>query len=144
MQPKRTLNLRGETTINGRNTSNSTNRVTASLAVSASGRKLKPMLIFKGTSDGRIARTELPALPQRNELVMVCQEAAWQDDNNMAKWIDLCLVPYLQEYGQGAAAILYLDAFTAHFSASTKGKTADTGCPVESDPSRMHWTRSTH
>ncbi|KAG7364517.1 DDE superfamily endonuclease [Nitzschia inconspicua] len=134
MQPKRTLNLRGETTVNGRKTSNSTNRVTASLAVSASGLKLKPMLIFKGTPNGHIARRELPALPQRNELVMVCQEAAWQDDNNMAKWIDLCLVPYLQEYGQGAAAILYLDAFTAHFSASTKAKLETQGVQLRAIP----------
>ncbi|KAG7364577.1 DDE superfamily endonuclease [Nitzschia inconspicua] len=60
MQPKRTLNLRGETTVNGRNTSNSTNRVTASLAVSASGLKLKPMLMAKALQQSCTLMHSLP------------------------------------------------------------------------------------
>lgn len=127
MHPKRTLNLRGERTVNGRKTCNSTNQITASLAISASGKKLKPMLIFKGVESGQIATRELPTFPGRDELVMVCQPTAWQDDKNMTKWIDLCLVPYLQENGQCANAILYLDAFSVHFSKNTTTKLESLG-----------------
>lgn len=134
MHPSRTLNLSGQRTIHGRKTSNSTSRITASLAISASGKKLKPMLIFKGQPDGHIATRELPMLSVREDMVMVCQPSAWQDNENMAKWIDLCLVPYLQEYGQGANPILYLDAFSAHQSNVTKAKLEGLGVQLRHIP----------
>ena len=127
MHPNRTLNLRGETTINRRITASSTSRVTVSLGISASGKKLKPMMIFKWASSGRIVTKELPAFPEANEVKLVCHPAAWQDDSNMIEWIDSCLVPYLQEHGRGANAILYLDSFSVHQSASTKEKLQEIG-----------------
>ena len=64
MHPKQTLELCGAVAVNRRKTCNSTNQVTVLLAASASGKKLKPMLIFKGTLTGQIATRELPTFPE--------------------------------------------------------------------------------
>lgn len=134
MHPKRTLDLVGARTINCRKTANSTARVTVSLAVSANGDKLKPMLIFKGKPEGTIARTEIPTFETRNELLLCCQENAWQDEANMRRWIDEILVPYLQEKAQGVPAILFLDHFSVHKSAATMARLAEIGVQLELIP----------
>jgi Transposase len=57
MQPKTTLNPKGEKKVNVRKSTNSTLRLTAALTITASGEMLPPMIIFKGVSGGRIERT---------------------------------------------------------------------------------------
>lgn len=101
MHPRRTLDLQGRRTISCRKSANSTARLTVTLAVSADGDKLKPMVIFKGKADGRIATRELPEFETSDELLLCCQEHAWQDERNMERWIDTILVPYLQEKAEG-------------------------------------------
>ena len=59
------------------------------------------MVIFKGMPDGRIATRELPDFETSDELLLCCQEHAWQDEKNMEQWIDAILVPYLQEKADG-------------------------------------------
>lgn len=122
MHPKRTLDLQGRKTINMRRTCNSTARLTVSLAVSASGEKLKPMVIFKGRPEGRIASREFSDFETRDELLLCCQDNAWQDNENMGRWIDGVLVPYLQEKAEGVPVLLFLDQFEAHKSAATRAR----------------------
>lgn len=78
---KKTWDLCDATTINRQKNCNSTNRIAVAFAVSVSSQKLKPMLIFNGTPTGQIAIRELPTSPERDGLVLVCQHAAWQDNN---------------------------------------------------------------
>ena len=134
MHPKRTLDLQGRRTISCRRTSNSTARLTVSLAVSADGDKLKPMVIFKGTPDGRIATRELPDFETSDELLLCCQEHAWQDERNMEWWIDAILVPYLQEKADGVPVFLFLDQFEVHKSARTRAKLATLGIQLQLIP----------
>ena len=97
MHSNRTLDLQGTRTVHGRKMSNLTDRVTVCLTVSAAGNKLKPFVIFKGTSDGRIVQRELPGYVEREELSLKCQVNAWQDEWNIYTYIEKVLVPYLQE-----------------------------------------------
>ena len=134
MHSKRTLDLQGRRTITGRKTSNSTARLTVSLAVSADGDKLKPMVIFKGTPDGRIATRELPEFETRDELLLCCQPHAWQDERNMERWIDEILVPYLQERAEGVPVFLFLDHFEVHKSRRTRQHLEALGIQLQLSP----------
>ena len=127
MHPNQTLELEGTRSVVIRTTCNSTNRVTCSLAISGNGDKLKPMLIFKGVSTGKIAKYELPTFEEYRELAMVCQPNAWQDTENMLQWIDMVLVPYCQDKAQGVPVIVILDSFTAHDSKAVNARFTELG-----------------
>ena len=53
---KRTLEMVGKKTINIRKSTNDMKRATLALTVTASGKMIRPMLIFKGTANGRIVK----------------------------------------------------------------------------------------
>ena len=55
--PSTTLELRGTNSINFRTSSSSTIRVTLAVAITASGKSLMPMLVFKGQPDGTIFKS---------------------------------------------------------------------------------------
>jgi hypothetical protein len=116
MHPKQTLELQGSRTVHGRITTEGDSRFTCTIAISANGDKLKPMCIFKGTVRGRIVQREFPQNPTRDDIVLCCQTAAWQDKDNMLLWIDRVLVPYLQDRAQGAPAAILLDQFKVHWT----------------------------
>ena len=134
LPPKRTLNLRGSRTIAIAGSGTTNKRFTATLAVSANGDKLKPMMIFAGTRDGRIATREFSASPYRDRACLICQSSGWQDETNLLQWIDLILVPYLQEKAQGAPAVLMLDAFAAHHTESVKERLEEIGVTLYQIP----------
>jgi hypothetical protein len=127
MAPLTTLNIQGESTVNGRKTSESGTRFTVSVTIAANGDKLKPYLIFKGERNGRIAQRELPVNPNGNRVVLCCQKKAWQDETNMVDYIDRVLVPYLQERAVGVPCILLLDQFSAHWTETVRDRMEDLG-----------------
>ncbi len=127
MAPKTTLDLKGTTTVSSRRCSEGGARFTCSLAISANGDKLKPFFIFKGTKDGEIATRELPQNRYRHDVVLCCQKSAWQDGENMLKWIDKVLVPYLQEKANGDPALLLLDQFSVHWTQAVQARLAELG-----------------
>ena len=53
---KRTLEVVGKKTVHIRKSTNDTKRATLALTVTASGKMIRPMLIFKGTANGRIVK----------------------------------------------------------------------------------------
>jgi len=116
MHPKQTLELQGSRTVHGRITTEGGSRFTCTVAVLANGNKLKPMCIFKGTVHGRIVQREFPQNPARDDIILCCQTAAWQDKDNMLLWIDRVLVPYLQDRALGAPAAILLDQFKVHWT----------------------------
>ena len=87
----RTLALKGTKTIHVRSSTSETKRATLAATVSGSGKLLKPFLIFKGKTDGRIVSKELQTFPA--DCFYACQEKAWMDEKMMNVWIDLVLVP---------------------------------------------------
>ena len=122
MHPTTTLNLCGQSTVNGRRTTDLGSCFTVSLGISANGDKLKPMCIFKGAPNGRIVTREFAENPHCDDVVLACQKTAWQDEQNMLQWIDKVLVPYLQEKAAGAPACILLDRFPAHWTNGIKTK----------------------
>ena len=73
----KTLELVGQRTIHIRKSTSDTKRVTCTMTVSASGRVLTPLLVFKGAPNGRIERNEFVSYPDDAEYV--CQSNAWMD-----------------------------------------------------------------
>ena len=56
------------------------------MTVSASGRVITPLLVFKGTQTGRIERNEIVTYP--DDIVYACQGNAWMDERILKPYID--------------------------------------------------------
>lgn len=114
-RPNRTLHNKGDKHIGIKTTGNS-NRCTILLAVSLAGDKLPPLVIFKGTDNGRIKR-EVAQLNNLN-IKHVVQENGWIDHNILNYWTENILHPYLQNViGQDTTktnSYLLMDNCTVH------------------------------
>jgi len=89
-------------------------RVTAALTVASNGDKLIPLVIFKGTEDGRVARS----IRSRNSpfptgLFYAVQAHAWMDERVMFAWLEDILFPYVERVGP-ANVCLVLDTLRSH------------------------------
>ena len=120
LHPNRTLAVQNSRTVTIRRSGNSTVRASAVLTVASDGSKLKPMLVFKGVPDGRIATRELPHYPSSANVELFCQRQAWMDDDLMQHWINRILVPHLQQRNPGSEVIVILDRYSAHRSMRTR------------------------
>ena len=69
-------------------------RCTVMLAVSGSGVKLAPLVIFKGSPRGRIIRELLGDDYNHNNMHYTVQEKAWMNTRTYHLWITQVLVPY--------------------------------------------------
>jgi hypothetical protein len=68
--PKKTLELIGRQTVHMRKSTNDTKRATFAMTVTASGKVLKPVLVFKGSPSAQIVSREFPTFPE--EIVYAC------------------------------------------------------------------------
>ena len=85
---------------------------TVALTVSASGKMLTPIVVYKGTRHGRIATHKIHDHPQGLKYVM--QPKAWFDEATMLDWVDDVLKPYVATAPVGIIPILFLDSFKIH------------------------------
>ena len=129
---KKTLELVGERTVHIRKSTNDTKRVTCALTVSASGIVLTPMLVFKGSANGRISKNEFPTFPK--EILYACQNNAWMDEAVMLVWVDQILKPYIATAPPGIVPILLLDSYRCHMMQSVVRAIEDLGCEVDHIP----------
>lgn len=129
---KKTLELVGQRTVHIRKSTNDTKRVTCAMTVSASGRVLTPLLVFKGAPNGRIERTEFATYPRG--MVYTCQGNAWMDERVMHLWIDEVLKPYIAAAPPGIVPLLLLDSYRCHMMKSTVNAIEDLGVEVEHIP----------
>jgi hypothetical protein len=136
---RRTLSLQGERTVTVRQSGNEKMRCTVSLTVAADGSRLKPMMIFKGERNGRIAVRELPSSEFSSDLVLACQPNAYQDSENLLTWVDGVLVPHLQEKAAGTPVVLFLDEFSAHSTAEFLSKLESIGVQLKLIPGGCTW-----
>ena len=114
--PGQTIDQRGARTINMRTGTNNSKRCTVTLTVSASGKMLTPMVVYKGTRHGRIATCEIHDYPQRMKYAM--QPKAWFDEATMLDWVDDVLKPYVTTAPVGIIPILFLNSFKFHLLGS--------------------------
>ena len=84
--------------------------------VTASGKMLTPMLIFKGKPNRRIVKHEFPEYPEG--CVYACQDNAWMDEQVMLQWVEQILKPYVDTAPEDVVPILFLDSYRCHIMAS--------------------------
>ena len=126
--PSTTLELRGTNSINFRTSSSSTIRVTLAVTVTASGKSLMPMLVFRGKPNGTIFKS-FGTYP--NGCEYLTQKAAWMDEPSMLKWIDQVLAPYILTAPAGIHPIILLDSYGVHKMKSVVDKIQNLGCEVQ-------------
>ena len=124
----RTLEFFGAKTVNVRKSTCDTKRATFAMTVTASGKVLKPLLVFKGRPTGRIAQREFPLLPSSIEYA--CQENAWMDEGVMLKWVRSVLKPYVETTPHNIIPLLLLDSYRCHMMASVVNEIQDLGVEV--------------
>ena len=101
--------------------------------VTASGKLLKPMLIFKGQAHGRIERSEFQTYP--DNCIYAMQPKAWMDEKIMHKWIDDVLIPWKQSRNPDIVPLLVLDAYRVHMMGSILNRIQSLG--MRSSTSRL-------
>ncbi|KAI2509922.1 Pogo transposable element with KRAB domain [Fragilaria crotonensis] len=128
----KTLEVVGRRTVHIRKSTNDTKRATFAMTVTASGKILKPLLVFKGTPNGRIVRNEFPGYT--SDMVYACQGNAWMDEEVMMMWVSKVLQPYIATAPEGIVPILFLDSYRCHMMASVVARIQDLGVEVEHIP----------
>jgi hypothetical protein len=129
---RKTLEIVGRRTVHVRKSTNDTKRATFAMTVTASGKLLKPLLVFKGARNGRIVQREFPTFP--NDMLYSCQPNAWMDEEVMLLWVEQVLGPYVATAPDGVVPILFLDSYRCHMMASVVTKIQDLGVEVENIP----------
>jgi hypothetical protein len=131
MMPRSTIDLVGVNSVTAAAASTS-ERVTAALCVCSNGEKLRPMIIFKGTETGRIARS----IHSRNTLfpagaTYAVQANAWMDQRVMIEWLEHVLFPYVDAFLQeGGRVILVLDTLRSHRTPEVTRRIHDKGLRI--------------
>jgi transposase-like protein len=143
-----TLNRKGERTVSARK-ADSTNRCTVMIGVSASGFKLPPYIIYKGSlgRTGRIAQELKRVREHQNNLVdglenfylgypttnhYAVQPKAWMDEAKMVDWIEQVWQPWTAT--KSGPTMLILDEFAAHMTKEVRKRIADCGTHLEFIP----------
>ncbi|KAG3194058.1 hypothetical protein PC128_g9692 [Phytophthora cactorum] len=104
-----TLDFTGARHVVVRSTDFASMRITVALAVSATGRKLPPLLVWKGKAAPTFEKRSGP-------LYVARQPRAWVDSELLKKWIDLAF-PFVV-HGEGKC--LVWDSMRAHISKAVK------------------------
>ena len=81
---KSTLEVVGARTVHERKSTNDTKRATAAITITASGKMLPPLLVFKGAKNGRIVKKEFPTFDK--SMYYACQENAWMNESCFCGW----------------------------------------------------------
>jgi hypothetical protein len=101
----------GSKTVIIRKFGDSKKTITAALAVTASGEKLDPFLIFDGTRNGRVARELAVGDGYPPELHATCNANHWMTTQDMLVWLETVVLPFVGD----RRYLLVLDAFRGHW-----------------------------
>ena len=130
--PKSTLELVGRRIVHVRKLTNDTKCATVALCVTAPGKALTPMIVFKGKPKGRIVTCEFPEYPLGMEYA--CQDNTWMDKTVMLQWVDKVLKPYVGNAPEGIVPILFLDSYRCHIMSLVVNAVQGLGVEVEHIP----------
>jgi hypothetical protein len=101
--------------------------------VSTSWKLLHPILIFKGSTGGRIETRKIQMYP--DECVYACQPKGWMDKTMMNFWIDQVLMLWYNMKNQAIFPLLTRDAYWAHMMGSIVNCIQSLGIEVQHIPS---------
>lgn len=109
-----TIDLRGATSVQARTGATQVDRVTVALTIASTGEKLDPLIVFKGTQNGRVAREFTRTTnPYPSDLRYRTNQNAWMTEEVMLAWIESILVPFAMRHGPNEICVL-LDSFSVH------------------------------
>ncbi|CAI7833602.1 unnamed protein product [Closterium sp. NIES-54] len=112
MPVERTLEMKGARTVHVRSAGYEKERVTVMLAVTASGLKLPPYVVFK--------RKTIPKVPIPAGVVVCAQDKGWMDESLVQDWITQVMVPFLkplrESTGRCREALVVLDSYRGHLT----------------------------
>ena len=136
MTPTTTLESQGARTINVRSSSGSTLRLTPAVFVTAAGNVLTPYIVYKGKSNGRIARDFLApeAHGYPSDCFYSCQERAWMDEKCCLQWVEKCVKPWSEKAPPGVLPLLLLDQYKCHLQTAVVNAIHDLGVEIEYIP----------
>ena len=109
-----TIDMRGSRSVQARTGISPVDRATVALSVASNGEKLRPLIVFKGTRNGRVSR-EFSRVnnPYPSEIYYMTNENAWMTGDVLIEWIEQILMPFA--YSRGVERIcLILDSFSVH------------------------------
>ncbi|CAI7809897.1 unnamed protein product [Closterium sp. NIES-54] len=112
MSTERTLEMKGARTVHVRSAGYEKERVTVMLAVTASGLKLPPYVVFK--------RKTIPKVPIPTGVVVRAQDKGWMDESLVQDRITQVMVPFLkplrESTGRCREALVVLDSYRGHLT----------------------------
>ncbi len=129
---KKTLESVGQRTVHIRKSTCDTKMVSCAMTVSASGRVLTPLFVFKGAPNGQLERNEFITYP--GDIEYTCQGNAWMDERVMHLWMDRILKTYIDQAPPGIVPLHLLDSYSCHMMKSTVNAIEDLGVEVEHIP----------
>ena len=107
-------------------------RLTMTVAVTAAGKLLKPMIIFKGKPGGRIERNEFGTYPE--DALYAVQGKAWMDESLCLQWVKEVLKPWAEDAPDGIVPFLLLDSYKCHLMKSVVEAIQELGIEIEHVP----------
>jgi hypothetical protein len=114
MQPLTTVEPTGSCSVQIRGSEASSEHVTAVLGVASNGEKLMPMLIYKGTTYGKIAREfRRRENPYPVRIHYATQPNVWMTEANMHEWLDQVFIPFAAARAEFMVCLL-LDSLPIH------------------------------
>ncbi|CAI7803780.1 unnamed protein product [Closterium sp. NIES-53] len=116
MPAERTLEMKGARTVHVQSAGYEKERVTVMLAVTASGLKLPPYVVFKRKT---IPKVPIPA-GKRSTCGGPCTRQGWMDESLVQDWITQVMVPFLkplrESTGRRREALVVLDSYRGHLT----------------------------
>ena len=108
----KTVNEKGDSSINIKTTGHKKTHFTCVLACTASGEKLPPMVIFK--------RITMPKDKLPKGIIVKVHKKGWMDEGLMLDWIRECYVKRPGGFFHVKKAILVMDSMRAHLTDAVK------------------------
>jgi hypothetical protein len=135
-RPSYTIADKGAKTVAIAGTSTGDQRATVFLAVTATGRKLPPFIVYKGVRGGKIEKEFTASKFNYPEgQFYAVQEKGWTDTEIMLLWVNKVLKPFLAENMKDAAfAHLILDSFRVHYVNDVVSSIQELGCLISYIP----------
>ena len=136
---KSTLDVVGVRTVHIHKLTSDTKCAACALTVTASGKLLTPMLIFKGKPNNWIVKREFPKYHEG--CVYACQDNTWMDEQVMLQWVEQILKPYVDTAPEDVVPILFLESYRCHIMAFVVNQIQALGVEVEHIPSGCTYLR---
>ena len=76
-----------------RTSTNDTRGATVALTITAAGDQLVPVVVYKGTENGTIKKSELQH--HHTNCIYKTQDNAWMEERLMLRWVEDVLTPYI-------------------------------------------------